>query len=160
MQVEGQNKINCRILFSQFILQYWGLGRTWQRNKFWAILLFRIFFKSEKIEALKNKVFHHKQFHHFLFCLFFLRFRSRLTLAFGQNLSDFCSHDIYEFLKNVPDYGNRSNFARGLVQPTLGYEKKYFGVWKKAHSSFSGPLYPGFLRYRHRLMSPILNFNK
>ena len=36
MLVEGQKIINSWILFSQFILQYLGLGQTWQQ--FWAII--------------------------------------------------------------------------------------------------------------------------
>ena len=44
------------------------------------------------------------------------------------------------FFKNVPDYRNRSNFARGpnLTHSSI-WEKNIWGSEKKAHSLISGP---------------------
>ena len=44
------------------------------------------------------------------------------------------------FFKNVPDYRNRSNFARGPNSTHSSiWEKNIWGSEKKAHSLFSGP---------------------
>ena len=48
-------------------------------------------------------------------------------------------YTLTNFFKNFPDYRNRSNFARGLIQPIHQSEKKHLGVRKKGHSLFSSP---------------------
>ena len=59
----------------------------------------------------------------------------------GENfLARFYTFKI--FFKNVPDYRNRSNFARGPNSTHSSiWEKNIWGSEKKAHSLFSGPKY-------------------